>query len=299
VCGFLALAAAGIAVSPFAPSVAAQAVQRSMYVSVLDESGAPVPNLGPRDFIIREDNVAREVLRVAPAAEPMQLVLLVDNSVAARNYIVDIRKGLHDFVAAMTAPSEMAGKNRIGISTLADRPTIVAEYTSNVTELNTGVDRIFSQPGSGTLLLEAIIEVCKGIKAREPARPVIVAITTEGPEFSDRYYDLVLDPLRNSGAAFHALVVGPPSSGTGDAARNRGVVLDQGTRETGGRRDNLLSSMSLPGKLKELATELTHQYLVTYARPQSLIPPEHVTVAAARPEMTARGTLVKEHGSRP
>ena len=42
------------------------------------------------------------------------------------------------------------------------------------------------------------------------------------------------------------------------------------------------------------ADELTHQYKVTYARPQSLIPPEKVTVAAAKPGITARGTLIKE-----
>src|SRR4051794_19721953 len=38
-----------------------QAHERSMYVSVVDQSGAPVPNLAPADFIVREDNVAREV----------------------------------------------------------------------------------------------------------------------------------------------------------------------------------------------------------------------------------------------
>ena len=36
--------------------------------------------------------------------------------------------------------------------------------------------------------------------------------------------------------------------------------------------------MALAGTLTQLADELTHQYQVTYARPQSLIPPERVTV---------------------
>jgi hypothetical protein len=296
--GAVALAAAALGTT-HAARVAALADQRSMYVSVVDESGAPVPHLGPADFIVREDNVAREILRVGPATEPMQLVLLVDNSVAARDYTVDIRRGLHDFVNAMMGPSDIIGKNRMAITTLADRPTIVTDYTSDVSELNKGVDRIFPQPNSGTLLLQGIIDVCRGFKAHEASRPVIVAITTEGPEFSDRYFDLVLNPLKDSGAAFHALVVGPPSSDTGDAARNRGIVLDQGTRESGGRRENLLSSMSLPGRLTSLAAELTHQYLVTYAHPQSLIPPEHVTVSATRPGLTARGTLARDQGSRP
>ena len=47
-----------------------------------------------------------------------------------------------------------------------------------------------------------------------------------------------------------------------------------------------------------LARQLLHQYKVTYARPQSLIPPDRVTVAAAKPGLTARGTLVKDQQGR-
>ena len=272
----------------------AQSNQRSMYVSVLNEAGAPVPNLGPADFIIREDNVAREVLRVAPATDPMQIVLLVDNSQAARSYIIDIRNALQDFVTTMGAPSDASGKNELAIIALADRPTTLTDFTVSRAQLLKGIDRIFSQSQSGTLLLEGIIDASKALKKRDARRPVIVAIVTEGPELSDRYYDLVLAPLKDSGAAFHAIIVSSLRGDVSDAARDRGVVLDRGTSETGGRRDNVLSSMSLQPKLRELADELTHQYRVTYSRPQSLIPPERVTVAAARPGMTARGTPVRE-----
>src|SRR5580765_1048161 len=44
-----------------------QAIEKSMYVTVVNAAGAPVPDLGPPDFVIREDNVSREILRVAPA----------------------------------------------------------------------------------------------------------------------------------------------------------------------------------------------------------------------------------------
>ena len=60
-----------------------QALERSMYVSVVDQAGAPVPSLGPSDFVVREDNLSREVLRVVPATDPMQIAILVDNSTAA------------------------------------------------------------------------------------------------------------------------------------------------------------------------------------------------------------------------
>jgi hypothetical protein len=286
------LTIAAIAVSPAAPR--AQAIQRSMYVSVWNDAGAPVPGLGPSDFTVREDNVAREVLRVTPAVDPMQLAVLVDNSQAASSEIPELRKALQEFVTTMTTASAFTGKNEITLIGLADRPTVLADWTSDRTTLLKGVDRIFSQPRSGTLLLQGLIEMSQTLKKREALRPVIVAIVTEGPELSDRYHDLVLGPLRDSGAAFHAIVVGSPRGGMGTNAQERGIVLDEGTRTTGGRRDNLLTAMALPHKMQEVADELTHQYRVTYARPQSLIPPEHVTVAAVRPGMTARGTLVKE-----
>ena len=127
----------------------------------------------------------------------------------------------------------------------------------------------------------------------------VVAITTEGPEFSSRHFDLVLGPLRETGTAFHVIVVGPLSSDTSDEARNRNIVLDQGPSTTGGRFEHLLTSMALGGKLKQIASDLTHQYRVTFARPQSLIPPERTTVSATKPGLTARGTLVKEQQGHP
>jgi hypothetical protein len=288
-----AVVLAALTIGASAPLVA-QAVQRSMYVAVVDANGAPVPDVAPSDLVVREDNVAREVLRVAPADEPMQIEILVDNSQAAREYIRDVRAALPEFVDALLAPNDAGRRNEVALVALGERPTILTEPTFDAAQLRKGIDRLFSQAGSGTYLLDGIIEVCQGFKKRGALRPVIVAITTEGPEFSSRHFDLVLDPLHDTGAAFHAIVVGPMSSATSDEARNRAIVLDQGTSTTGGRLDHILTSMALRGKLKQVADDLTHQYLVTFARPQSLIPPQHTTVTAAKPGLTARGTLARE-----
>ena len=69
-------------------------------------------------------------------------------------------------------------------------------------------------------------------------------------------------------------------------------MISEGPRITGGQYDTLLTSTALTGRLKRLAAELTHQFRVTYSRPQSLIPPERITVAAAKPGLTVRGTPV-------
>jgi len=268
--------------------ISAQAVQRSLYVSALDRAGAPVADLGPTDFIVREDKVAREVLSVGPAADPMQIALLVDNSQAAEGFIRDYREALTAFITLMT--DRTGPRNQMSLITLAERPTIVSDYTTDTAQLLKGAQRIFSQSGSGTYLLDGIIEVSKGITKNHWPRPVIVAVVSEGPDLSDRQFEQVLTPLRDSGAALHLVVVGRPVNQDHD----RSVVLAQGTQETGGRYDNVLLSNALTMKMRDVARELKSQYRVTYGRPRTLIPPERITVSTPKSGITVRGTPVME-----
>jgi hypothetical protein len=267
---------------------------RSMYVSVVDPDGAPVPDLGPSDFVIKEDNVTREVLRVVPAVDPMQIALLVDTSAAAVNDISHMRQALPGFVSEMTKPGPSGQKNQIAVIGLGERPTILFDYSTDPNQVRKGVDRIWSNPGSGMYLLDAIIETTKGFQKREAGRPVMIAIATSGTEYSNRHHDQVVTPLKDTATAFYAMILGPPDTGLSIESRERAIALDEGTRLTGGNYEQLLTSMALTPKLKQLADQLTHQYKVTYARPESLIPPERTTVAAAKAGLVARGTPIKE-----
>jgi hypothetical protein len=282
--------ALGLALSALMSPVVlrAQALQRSIYASALDQSGAPVANLGPTDFVVREDKVAREILAVAPAVDPMQIAVLVDNSQAGEQYTRDYREALPAFIRAIAA-DESGARHQIAIITLAERPTINTDYTFDFQQAIKGAERIFGTPGSGSYLLDGIIEISQGIIKKTLLRPVIVAITTEGPELSDRQYMSVLEPLRESGASLNVVTVGNPRNNNYD----RSVVVDMGTRDTGGRNDVIMTGSALTARLKQVANELTHQYRVTYARPDTLIPPEQVTIAAAKPGLTVRGIPMK------
>lgn len=284
----LGLAAATLVILQTVELGARQAVERRVYVSVVDDKGAPVPDLTPADFIVREDGAAREVLRAGRATDPMQIAVLVDDTQAATPAILDERKGLQAFVAALNEGHEIA------LVTFGERPTILVEYTPTLAKLTAGIDRIFSRPGSGSYLLEAILETTKGLQKREAKRPVIVALTTEGEEFSNDYYVTVLEALRKSRAQFHAIIrsQGDPAGATSDAVRNRSFVLAEGTAQTGGRRDYILTDSAFATKLPELAAELKNQYLLVYARPQTLIPPEKLEVSVRRPGLIARASTV-------
>jgi VWFA-related protein len=269
----------------------AQSVERSVFVSVLNKDAKPVTGLGPEAFNVREDGQAREVLRVSKASTPIDLAILVDNSKAATDYIQDLRRALASFVSGRAAKG-----HQVALIGLADRPTVLVDYTSSAERLAQVAGRIFAQEGSGTLLLDGLIDVSRGIQRREAERRVILAITTEGTDFSNVGYERTLEALDESGAQFFALVITRGAGAaniTSEEARNRNIVLDRGTQSTGGRRDHLLSSMALPDALGRLAAELDDQYHLIYARPDTTVPPKRVEVTVREPGLTARAVLAK------
>ena len=274
----------------------AQAQQRVVYASALDQKGTPVSGLAAPDFVVREDKVQREVLNVAPSSDAMQIALLIDNSQAAEPFLRDLREAASTFIGTIGADPSGA-KHQVAVITVGERPTINTNYTTNLDQATKGAQRIFAMSDSGAYLLDGIIETSKNIKKRESLHPVIVAVITSGVELSDRPYQSVLEPLRDGGAALHVIVVGRPITGDHD----REMVLDAGTRDTGGRYDTVLTGTGLTPRLKQLAEELTHQYKVTYARPQTLIPPDQVTVTTSKSGLTVRGVaqrVTRESSSR-
>lgn len=269
-------------VTPKSPPQGRDSRTRDVYVSVLDAKGAPVSSLTAANFVIREDGVSREVLKAAPATTQMQIALVVDDSQAATRSIQPLREGLTAFI------DKLAGKAEMALITVGERPTSLVQYTNDPAALKKAVGRLFARPGSGAYLTEGLLDVTKGLQKREAARPEIVVITFAGIEYSNLQYQQVLDPLFASGATLHVLEVGAAPSSIDDEMRNRNLVIAEGTEQSGGRRDQLLSDLSIPDRFRQLADELLSQYVVTYARPETLIPPEKISVGVNTPGLTVR-----------
>lgn len=277
----LALALAGACALP--ADVSAQARQTEAYVSVVDGKGYPVPGLTAADFRVREDGVAREVLEAGAATEPLTVAFLVDDSEATAQATLMIREAMQAFI------KELDGKAEIALITFGDRPTIVVDYTTNQKQLQDGAKRIFPRTGAGGNLLEAIVETSKGLQKREAKRPVIaVLMMDDSIEFGNLYYQQVLDELAKGGAALHVVGLGKPSASLTDELRNRNQVIAMGTERTGGRRDMVMALTAADTHMKQLAQELLSQYVVTYSRPETLIPPQKIEVTVTKPGLKAR-----------
>ncbi|MGE0447294.1 MAG: VWA domain-containing protein, partial [Vicinamibacterales bacterium] len=286
-----ALAALAVAVLlPGRVTVDAQgnARERTLFVSAVDERGVPAPTLAATDLIVREDGARREVLRVGPATEPIDIALLVDNSTAASALIPPMRDGLTRFVTAMTAPG--GPRHNIALIGIASRPTVIVDYTSDRDALTRGIGRLFPESSSGMTLLDGLVEVSRGLSRRESARAVLVPVITDGVEFSNRYYADVVQAMTDADAALHAITVGTFELNNEEPIRNRALSLDKGVEATGGQRMTLLTPSAVPGALERLARELSSQFKVVYSRPESLIPPETLEVTSTRPAITVRAT---------
>jgi VWA domain-containing protein len=277
----LLLLALGLARASFA-----QTDERVIYASVVDRNGAPALDLTEKDFIVREDSQAREILSVRRDNDPLQIALLVDNSAAMRSSVSDLRRALGAFIDNTREGVHVA------LITLAERPTIAVSYTDDHAALKKAAAKIFAVSGAGNYLLDGIAETSEGLSKRTMWRSVIAAITSPA-DLSYRQYPEVLRILRESGAALHMLTLGMASGGP-----DRELVVSKGTGETGGRNELVLSSMGLEPKARQLAAEISNQYRVTYARPQRLIPPKNVEVSVKRQELRARGMLLKTEKER-
>jgi hypothetical protein len=271
-----------------AVSAAAQARERVLIVSAIDKAGRPAASLSVRDVVVREDGMAREVLRVAPVTEPMQVAILVDNSEAVTPHVPYLRDALGAFVEAI------GDKHEISFVTYGERPTLVVSFAADRKDVTGAIGQLFARPGSGAYLLDAILETAQGFIKRESPRPVMVVVATDEVEFSHASYEVVLERLAQSGAQLHVIQLVDNEPDETQEERYRSIVIDRGTRDTGGRRENLLTNLALPDALTSLASELNHQFRVVYARPDSLIPPAEVRVSSATPDLEVRGIPARQ-----
>jgi len=224
---------------------------------------------------VREDGSAMPVVGVQAATAPLAVSLLVDDTGPGLRYI---REGAGHFI------QRLAGQAEISLVSIAKNITIV-DYTTRVDSLYNGVRQLQTQNSAsavdGAYLLDAAHDAIRALQQREADRPVIVVLTLETTEFSSRRAEPLLEELQRSGATLYAVTLGKPvlKTMTGwnegptqslrenlDETGNRRKFLEQGSKRSGGRLEQVLLDSGVPGAMTGIADELLSQYVVVYSR---------------------------------
>lgn len=260
------------------------AIDKSLFVSVLDESGAPVKDIQLGELLIREDNVDREVIAVKPASQPISVAVLVDTAQGRRQtdaygtpeeYIRDIRTSVAAFARQLLNQSPDAA---VSLTEFGGAAIPMVPFTQNFMEFEKGVNKIASKPGVGSVLMEALGQV-NGELAKRGTRRAIVSLNLEpADEQSSEDPRKIMNSFKETGTQFWGLSV---QRGNLKTAK-RDAVLDEFAKNSGGKREFIVGISAAENIMKRFADALTYQYEIVYKRPESKKTPQRIQVGLAR-----------------
>jgi hypothetical protein len=280
---FAILAASAVLASAAAPAADQRGGrEQQLVVSAFTGVFAPVTDLTAADVIVREDGLAREVVQITAAPPPSHLVLLVDDSQASQPAVPYLRTALAGFIRRV---SGAAPAPQLSLWTFGERPTRRADFLPTSTAAEKAAASIFPTPGAGAYFLQAVTEAARDLAKRSATHPVIVAFVAEsGPEFSNDTRTQVAAALETSGASLWIVALQDArNDDLSPEAMERAAVIGDVTTNSGGLTRTVLSGQGIEPAFDGLAALLTSRLLVTYGRPDQLIPPKALEVTTRRP----------------
>ena len=258
-------------------AIARQAATKTLYVTALDGKGVPVTDLQSAEIEAKAGGKPLEIVRMQPAQMPFRIAVVVSDA-----GIGGFQQALANFM------QRLLGQAEFGLISVITQPEVVSDYSSEGAVLREAVRRVGPRGrarGAGAQLMEAVQDATKGVVS-DGRRPVILVLRVGGEAVTTLEGDDVRDELRKSGAVLYVVsTVGAqrpnaPSARTGisseqaqmqdadnaNSTLNIQQVLGDGSKESGGRHDQVISTTLVPA-LERIADELLSQYALTCVLP--------------------------------
>ncbi|OFV90900.1 MAG: hypothetical protein A3H95_10760 [Acidobacteria bacterium RIFCSPLOWO2_02_FULL_64_15] len=261
---FAVMVLTGVIFAAFSWGVSVQAQQSpTVFLSVVDRSGAPVTNLQPSEVKLVLDDMACESTKVEPIGWPLKLTVLIDNGDAIVSSLTSLREGLRRFLAEIPEGVETE------LLSYSPQPRWIVRPTTDRQQLVKGVDLVAPNSGSGAKFLDAVGEAVNRI-AREKGDSfhTIMVITTNGPEGSGGNVNGIVEKMQRQlterPATVHVAMVAISTTQSvgrvsGATQTQIGVML---TKMTGGRYENIAIANRLPVLLTEYGKQIARSHLL-------------------------------------
>jgi hypothetical protein len=276
----LLVPAASAAGSPTAP---AEPISRTVFVTATDSKGAPITDLTPADFVVKEGGKEREIAKAEPATARMRLALAVEERLMADS---SVRVGLFEFIKRLGDTAEVA------FITIGLRNTTVVDYTSNLNAHVDAINRYTLNPSKDSQVGEGVLELASRFAEAKPERPVIVAVAISGGQ-AGVDPRAVTEKVRQSRATMFSATLdagSDVSAGVGAMGdhSSREQILGDGPKQSGGRRVDVPSTGAIPKALQQIANDLLAQYAITYTLPDGVKPDKRFSISTKRRGVSLR-----------
>ncbi len=234
----------------------------NVYVTVVDQSGAPVAGLKSEDFEIYEDGVPQKTAVFAKESElPLSIVLAIDTSLSTRKDLKIEQAAAYNFVKSLLRPIDA-----MALYQFSEVVSELVPFTNKVERVDGGLKRL--RVGGATALYDAIYLGSKAL-ARRDNRKVMVVITDGGDTMSSVNYQEALRFAQQAEAMVYSIIDVPIEA---EAGRNTGGehALMTISGDTGGKYYYADSPAGLDKAFREVSDELRTQYLLAYYPKQRL-----------------------------
>jgi von Willebrand factor type A domain len=265
--------------------VRAEAITRTVYVTITDDKGAPVPDLSASNFKVKEGGKDREIVKAEKATTKAHVAIMVEEKLIGDT---QTRMGLFEFVKRMNGAADMS------LITMGLRNTTLVPFVSDANTVLKAINELSLNPQPTSNVTECIGDMAKLFQTDKPQRPVMVVVAFSGGQAGGASASSILNEIRQSGATMFAATYGPPATnnsanlGTMGDESFREQVLGDGAKNSGGRRIDVVSTAAFTKALLQIADDLASQYAISYALPEGTKLDKRFTISLDRKGLTMR-----------
>jgi len=228
----------------------------NVFVTVLNQQGAPVGDLQKDNFKLQEDDIPQTISVFSRESElPLSIVLAIDVSLSTKKDLPLELESARKFVHSILRPQDA-----LSLFEFSEHVDQLTGFTSNLQKIDNGISRV--RNGSATALYDAVYLGSQALSKRQ-GRKVLVVITDGGDTLSQTNYQEALRAAQESEALVYSLIITPIEA---DAGRDLGGehALIQMSRDTGGKHYYAAGLAQLDRAFQQISDELRTQYLLAY-----------------------------------
>ena len=253
-------------------------------VSVFDPQGGLIRDLGPADFVLRDEGLETPIQNFIIDRAPVNVLLLLDTSGSLRDELDEIRKASIQFAGSFSK------EDQISLISFADRVEVLQDWTNKFGRIKKSLKRL--KRGYRTALYDALLQAIQDQFKSVSGRRVIILFTDGLDNESMSSYENLGPALNQADIMLYIVsrtrLVEPMVRGSarvefmnrvmkqlldddGDFVdtyfQHKEAAMSNLAESTGGRVLFPRILEELEDSYREVAQELKHQYVLTFQSP--------------------------------